>query len=327
MFLCELVCGLFYLHSEKVVHGELTPCKLLLDDDFHLHISGFATTSLLTDKIICSKKVGHANYAPPEVFERKDSPNSTFERRSKIDIYSLGFIICELFGNAKWARGLGRSEISRQARENIRPALPGGINRRLGELICRCWDSDPDKRPTIEEVLREMSSMRFQFVPDVDCASVVRRALAVGPSDLITASLPEYIPEFEPMPPPCSIGIDEADEDRPFATLISELIDYFQSAQLDSMWNPVDAWRSALSERETLKVRETECVDWNTIANFIVRYCREVLPALESSQVSTEAFNECRNEIESALHGGAQNLQSIIEAQTRTLHSLLRKLL
>jgi hypothetical protein len=153
MFICEFVCGLFYLHCEQVVHGDLTPRTLLFDDDFHLHISGFATTSLLAAKVVRSRQtLAISHYAAPEVLEGQDSLNSTFKRRSKIDIYSLGFIIYELFGNEKWAEGVRSAEIGRRAQANIRPALPGGINVRLGELICGCWDSDPDKRPTIEEV-------------------------------------------------------------------------------------------------------------------------------------------------------------------------------
>jgi serine/threonine protein kinase len=230
MLICELVCGLFYLHCEGIVHGELTPRKFLLDDDLHLHISGFAISSLLDARVIYSQNaLGTCSpqYAAPELFDRTDSSNSSLERQSKIDVYALGFIIYELFGNAKWAEGLSQAEFERRARENVRPALPEGINVRLGEFICRCWDSDPDKRPTIDEVLRDMASMHFQFVPDVDCESVLKRALAISLSDLITASLAGPIPAFQGIrfPDPGTVG-PGVPARLSFLRVVRMLIDY-----------------------------------------------------------------------------------------------------
>jgi serine/threonine protein kinase len=334
MFICELVCGLFYLHSEQVIHGQLRPCKLLLDDDFHLHISGFTTTSLLGAKVVYSDRVGIANYAAPEVFEGADTPNSTFEGRSKVDIYSLGFIMYELFGNANWAEDLGPGEIARRARENLRPALPGGINVRLGNLISRCWDSDPDKRPIIEAVLHEMASMRFQFVSDVDCASVVKRALAVGPSDLITASLPAAVPQFETTPDPDKKSDDSENPNGsdhpdghgatlPFGRVMRILIDYFHSLHLDSKWNPVDKWRDIFLEEGPAKVQEVTEPDWTKIANFIIQCCTFLLTAVGVPEPFLPACGECRTAVRKALSDGDQNLSSIVEAAARELHSAI----
>jgi serine/threonine protein kinase len=59
------------------------------------------------------------------------------------------------------------------------------------------------------------------------------------------------------------------------------------------------------------------------MADFMVQYFRGLLPAIESSQVSTDACIECWRVIENALHQGGQNLQSIVEAKTRKLRSVL----
>jgi serine/threonine protein kinase len=332
-----LVCGLFNLHYEQVIHGQLRPGKLLLDDNFHLHISGFATTSLLAAKVVCSKTVCISNYACPEIFERNESPNSPFERRSKVDIYSLAFIIYELFGNAKWAEGLGPGEIQRRARENVRPALPGGINVRLRELISRCWDWDPDKRPTIEEVLREVSSMYFQFASDVDCQSVVKRALAIGPSDLITLSLPAAVPAFlttplrplsdkmdcDPRDPNGSHGTRSIPPALGFGRVMRALIDYFESLVLKSCWNPTDKWHDLGLEERPGRIREVAEIDWNKIANFIIQYCHELLDASRVPESLRGVCTHCLAAIAETLSRSDQNLSSIVEAAARELYSAI----
>jgi hypothetical protein len=334
VLICELVSGLFYLHFEQVIHGQLKPCNLILDDDFHLHISGFATTSLLGAKLVSSQRSGITHYAAPEIFEGSDSRKSTFERRSKIDIYSLGFIIYELFGNPKRTQDLRSAQLAFRARTNERPALPGGINVRLGNLISRCWDSDPDKRPTIEEVLREMASMRFQFVSDVDCELVMNRALAVGPSDLITSSLPDGVPAFEATPVPQADkkpGDSETPNgsDRggalpvilPFGRVMRMLIDYFDSLNLNPEWNLVDTWRDIFLEEGPAKVQEVREPPWNKIANFIIRYCTELLSAGGICKPFRRACRECRSAIETALRHRDPNLSFMVADATRKLHS------
>jgi hypothetical protein len=136
----------------------------------------------------------------------------------------------ELFGNAKWARELGSGEIAHRARDNIGPALPVWINVRSGELIHRCWNSDPDEGPTIEEVLQEIASMRFRFVSDIDCESVMSRALTVGPSDLIRPPA-DFIPEpVETSPPPSATASDALQ----LSEVISLFTAYFESLHLSS---------------------------------------------------------------------------------------------
>jgi serine/threonine protein kinase len=312
--ICELVCGLCYLHSEGVVHGGLKPCKLLLDDHLHLHISGFPTTALLAAKIVSAKKAGHANHAAPEVFERKDSSNSALERRSKVDIYSLGFIIYELFGNTKWAENLDDGEIARRGRENIRPPLPGGINVRLGDLICRC-------------------SMHFQFASDVQCECVVERGLAVGPSDLIIASLPDAIPEFVKTKGPVpslgvgdrhiSNGSDRAEVIPPFSDIISRLNDRFPSLPSSSGWRTWADLPKSLQMAAALASPKLYLVYWRYVARFVGSYCGALIIDPDISDPWKQACMECRIVMEVLRRSRSINPFEIVEAETRKLLSAL----
>jgi hypothetical protein len=170
--------------------------------------------------------------------------------------------------------------------------------------------------------------MHFQFVSDVDCESVVKRALAVGPPDLITHSLRDAIPTFE------GIRIPEAlkmGPDRPsgvpaplsFGRVMEMLVDYFKSLHLKSDWTPVDKWRETGLEEGPAKVREVTEPDWNKIANFVVQYCRELLTAVGIPEPFPSACSECRRAIAQALRHRDQNLSSIVETAARELQSAI----
>jgi hypothetical protein len=159
--------------------------------------------------------------------------------------------------------------------------------------------------------------MRFQFVSDVDCESVLNRALAVGPSALITSALPDRVPEFVAIQE-CIDG--EAAVALPFREIVDNLIDYFGSLRLDSRWNPVADWRDIELEEGPGNVRE-DCVgDSNKIAGFIIRYCTEMLAAAGISESLQRACIASRRVIETSLGHG--DLSSVTDA-ARELHSAI----
>jgi hypothetical protein len=52
------------------------------------------------------------------------------------------------------------------------PAVPDECGSLMQRLIQKCWTMDPGKRPSVEEILREFKSAKFQIVPDADPVKV-----------------------------------------------------------------------------------------------------------------------------------------------------------
>jgi serine/threonine protein kinase len=46
------------------------------------------------------------------------------------------------------------------ALEKLRPALPADANPILVDLIKTCWDDDPDKRFSIEQILKVLDTIQ-----------------------------------------------------------------------------------------------------------------------------------------------------------------------
>eukprot|EP01114_Cavostelium_apophysatum_P003755 TRINITY_DN13884_c0_g1_i1.p1 TRINITY_DN13884_c0_g1~~TRINITY_DN13884_c0_g1_i1.p1 ORF type:complete len:282 (+),score=75.13 TRINITY_DN13884_c0_g1_i1:214-1059(+) len=86
-FFKQLVEGVQYLHSQRIVHRDLKLANLLLTDDHNLKISDFGLAARLDDDreerdTLC----GTPNYISPEIVEGKPHGLST-------DIWSLGVVL------------------------------------------------------------------------------------------------------------------------------------------------------------------------------------------------------------------------------------------
>ncbi|CAN6298113.1 unnamed protein product [Urochloa humidicola] len=91
--ICE---GLCYLHENHIVHLDLKPANILLDDNMVPKIADFGLSRCFDEnqsKDITSKLVGSIGYLAPEFYDRQ----ITYD----LDIYSLGIIVIELLTGRK----------------------------------------------------------------------------------------------------------------------------------------------------------------------------------------------------------------------------------
>ncbi|CAL9206689.1 unnamed protein product [Musa hybrid cultivar] len=94
--------GLEYLHrgcNSRIVHFDIKPHNILLDEDFSPKISDFGLARLCSQKesiVSVADARGTAGYIAPEVFCRSVGVAST-----KSDVYSYGMMILEMVGGRK----------------------------------------------------------------------------------------------------------------------------------------------------------------------------------------------------------------------------------
>ena len=94
--------GLEYLHqgcSSRILHLDIKPQNILLDEDFCLKISDFGLAKICQRKdstVSILGTRGTIGYMAPEVFNRAFSGVSY-----KSDVYSYGMLILEMIGGKK----------------------------------------------------------------------------------------------------------------------------------------------------------------------------------------------------------------------------------
>lgn len=119
----QLLDGLGYAHAQGVVHRDVKPSNLLINDDGRIKISDFGIAHLDSSSLTqVGEIMGSPGYMSPEQFTG-DEPDA------RTDIYAAGVIAYELLANRKPFIG-SNVEIMRQVISD-RPANPSDFNPQI----------------------------------------------------------------------------------------------------------------------------------------------------------------------------------------------------
>ncbi|PIN25000.1 Tyrosine kinase [Handroanthus impetiginosus] len=183
----RLAKALLYLHSLGIIHRDVKPTNILLNENLHPHLADFGLAEYKKDLKQVSimnwkssgkptggfhKKnmVGTLIYMAPEVMRKEI-------QTEKSDVYSFGVTVNELLtrvvpytdlraeAQAHTVLEMNYTEQQLTAAvvsEGLRPVLAGpemGASTGLLSLIQRCWDADPQKRPSFSDIVLELDVM------------------------------------------------------------------------------------------------------------------------------------------------------------------------
>ena len=149
----QICLGLKEIHKNKLIHRDLTPDNIFINKNKKIKIGDFGVSKVLTttnDYTI--SQVGKLHYYAPEIDKGQEYNN-------KVDIYSLGCIIYELFTlneyyNVKNENGKINTEI---------------YNPKWQILINLMLNDDYRKRPDIEETLNYITNKSDFIKNEIIC--------------------------------------------------------------------------------------------------------------------------------------------------------------
>ncbi|KAJ3330023.1 hypothetical protein HDU76_006646 [Blyttiomyces sp. JEL0837] len=151
----QIVDGLMHIHSQNVIHRDLKPDNIFVEEDHHVLLGDFGLAKSIADHVLSphtdldvgvdsSTDQGTYFYIAPEILDRQIcTPRS--------DIYSLGILLLELFhpfGTAM-ERVVTLHEVKRSG------ALPATLPTDIGDLIERMLQKDPSMRPSAFDILND----------------------------------------------------------------------------------------------------------------------------------------------------------------------------
>ncbi|KAM3261284.1 hypothetical protein ACQJBY_052126 [Aegilops geniculata] len=165
--------ALCYMHSQmytQVIHGDIKPANILLDDNFNAKISDFGISRLVnTDSTLFTDRViGSIGYMDP-LFARSG------RLTSKSDVYSFGIVLVELITKKKATTRNGGTSIvecftqalatgKRRVRELFDVEISSQNNMKIlegvAELAGQCLSMEMGRRPDMIDVAERLRALR-----------------------------------------------------------------------------------------------------------------------------------------------------------------------
>ncbi|CAD8177067.1 unnamed protein product [Paramecium pentaurelia] len=147
--------GVLYLHSfnPPILHRDLKSLNLLLDEAFRTKLADFGWTRTLSNYM--TSKIGTYQWMAPEVIAGQIYTE-------KADVFSFGIILWEIAAREPPYRNITGLQVSLDVLNNdFRPTIPKKTPEVFARLTKRCWDRDPEKRPSFKEIIKELEMMKF----------------------------------------------------------------------------------------------------------------------------------------------------------------------
>uniref|UniRef100_A0A0W0G7R4 Protein kinase domain-containing protein n=1 Tax=Moniliophthora roreri TaxID=221103 RepID=A0A0W0G7R4_MONRR len=152
-----IVQGIDYLHSKKVVHGDIKGCNILIDEncqprlaDFGLTVFADATRHNTTDH------GGTIQWMAPELLF---SPGESQRRTFASDIYAYGCVCVEVYTGKPPFPDTGEARVILEVSAGKRPKRPNMMSDALWSLVETCWHENRNVRPRSQQAVAELDRM------------------------------------------------------------------------------------------------------------------------------------------------------------------------
>lgn len=155
--------GMQYLHSHNIIHRDLKTQNVLLDEQYMPIIADFGSSRKLDSVQAMTGLFGTTNYMAPEFIHGE-------EYDEKVDVYSFGLILWELFTKCVPFDGLESAQVIFLVFiQQTRPPIPENTPQPLAKLIECCWAQNPKDRPPFQKIIPLFENGTVEF-PHTDRA-------------------------------------------------------------------------------------------------------------------------------------------------------------
>ncbi|KAJ7041217.1 kinase-like domain-containing protein [Mycena alexandri] len=164
--LLQIAEGLGYLHSMKIVHGDLRGTNILVSDDWNVCLADFGLTGVIEDTALSATNgaltsstnhAGSLRWFAPELMAPTFFGRERFVRTPSSDVYAFACVCLELHTGAP-----PFSEITPDVAAMLRvvagerPARPEVMSDELWGLVTAAWAQKFQDRPGVDDVIESM---------------------------------------------------------------------------------------------------------------------------------------------------------------------------
>jgi serine/threonine protein kinase len=160
--LLESAKALQFLHANGIIQRDIKPQNILVfslepKSPVHVKLTDFGTARLISEEAMTvTKNIGTISFMAPESLGK----NPRIEKSA--DVYSFALlmwaVLCEQtpFSDFAWD-----SDIEAHVKKGNRLPFPAEhrIDPALVSLIVECWEHEPNKRPTMANIVQKLTTL------------------------------------------------------------------------------------------------------------------------------------------------------------------------
>ena len=161
----DVAAGVAYLHTIKVLHGDLNTNNVLLCSKstdprgFIAKVADFGMSRTFHTWQTTHKSTTHygtLTHVPPELLSHgKLSP--------KADMYAFGIIMHELYTGLKPYDGCHWGTVVAAVMQGDRPQFPPECPKAYTDLAASCWQNDKNDRPMWNDIMGDINTLLAPF--------------------------------------------------------------------------------------------------------------------------------------------------------------------
>ncbi|XP_071025486.1 serine/threonine-protein kinase 32A-like [Oncorhynchus clarkii lewisi] len=175
LYICEIALALGYLRSKRIIHRDIKPDNILLDEHGHCHLTDFNIAAIVKDDLRATSIAGTKPYMAPELFQPHEGTHPGYS--FSVDWWSLGVTAYELLRGQRpyiMRSSMPANEIL-QMFHKVNPSYPMAWSLEIKSLLRKLLCIDVHQRVSCLAELQELD-----LLSDVNWDSVLNKQLPPG---------------------------------------------------------------------------------------------------------------------------------------------------